>query len=379
MVAHQSQRVALTRVDIRAPALAIVRRTARQCPWVEASAALPAPRQRISSLTARHTSTSPSLLRDAVSAELRATRYTARHAARKPFRWTAAITAAAAVGAIAASAGAAPWASATSGLAVDEHTTKKAASDAVRGAAADQAFGSEPATGASQSLTGSRVELTTRELAVKPAGGSGQAAVAAAVHPALRPKIHAARAGARATAHHATAAPATGPKHATARPAAIKKAASKPAGPTVIYDSVTPSAIPAGKAAAVYANGAYQASPAQVAGHDTVVWIDVNGSNTRADVLDVEPGDATPAGAAAWASAKLTKDPSSTAIIYTFKAAWGPVTANIRALPSWMHSHVKYWIADPTGTPHILPGASATQWYWGANYDISSAKPGFTS
>jgi hypothetical protein len=43
-----------------------------------------------------------------------------------------------------------------------------------------------------------------------------------------------------------------------------------------------------------------------------------------------------------------------------------------------MHSHVKYWIADPTGSPHILPGSSATQWYWGANYDITQAAPGFT-
>jgi hypothetical protein len=44
-----------------------------------------------------------------------------------------------------------------------------------------------------------------------------------------------------------------------------------------------------------------------------------------------------------------------------------------------MHSHVKYWIADPTGSPHILAGASATQWYWGPSYDISSAVEGFSS
>jgi hypothetical protein len=44
-----------------------------------------------------------------------------------------------------------------------------------------------------------------------------------------------------------------------------------------------------------------------------------------------------------------------------------------------MQSHVKYWIADPTGTKHILPGAAATQWYWGPSYDITAAQPGFTS
>jgi hypothetical protein len=246
---------------------------------------------------------------------------------------------------------------------------------------------------ASKSATGSRAEVASHELAVKAAarlraGAPSPAAVRSAVHPALQPKIHA------ATTTHAhvapvpatIATPATGSKHAAiAKPAsaskhaAAKRAAAKRTGPTVIYDSVTPSAIPAGKAVAAYSNGAYQASAAQVAGHGTVLWIDVNGSNTRAGALDVEPGDATPAGAAAWASAKLTKDPNATAIIYTFKAAWGPVISNINALPAWMHSHVKYWIADPTGTPHILPGAAATQWYWGANYDISSAKAGFTS
>jgi hypothetical protein len=60
------------------------------------------------------------------------------------------------------------------------------------------------------------------------------------------------------------------------------------------------------------------------------------------------------------------------------KSEWGQVISNVNALPSWMHSHVRYWIADPTGYEHIVPGSSATQWYWGPNYDISSAAAGFT-
>ena len=48
MVAPQSQHVALTRVDIRATALAIVRRTGWQRPWVEASAA---PRRPVQGFT----------------------------------------------------------------------------------------------------------------------------------------------------------------------------------------------------------------------------------------------------------------------------------------------------------------------------------------
>jgi hypothetical protein len=187
---------------------------------------------------------------------------------------------------------------------------------------------------------------------------------------------------ATATAHAATsgttrAASTTPAKHATAAHTAAKPAT--PAKPSTIYDSVTASSIPAGADAAVYADGSYQATTASVAGHKHVLWIDTNGSRTDASVLDVEPGDATPAGAAAWVKAKLTATPHATAIVYTFKSDWAPTIAAIDTLPASMQSHVKYWIADPTGTPHILPGAAATQWYWGANYDISNAQPGFTS
>jgi hypothetical protein len=42
-----------------------------------------------------------------------------------------------------------------------------------------------------------------------------------------------------------------------------------------------------------------------------------------------------------------------------------------------MRTQVRWWIADPTGHPHLVPGSQATQWYWGENYDISTAEPGF--
>ena len=42
-----------------------------------------------------------------------------------------------------------------------------------------------------------------------------------------------------------------------------------------------------------------------------------------------------------------------------------------------MQSKVRYWIADPTGVPHVVAGASATQWYWGNSYDITTANPNF--
>jgi hypothetical protein len=288
-------------------------------------------------LTARTAIAAMPALRDAAAARLRTARHTARHAARKPAaRWAAGITAAAAIGAIAVTA-AAPWASAATPAAGHAART----GPALRQMAAKQA----PA-----SFTGQPSAI------IRATAGTAHASTAPA-HPA---------AGKPASVHAATRA------HAAARPAA-------PAKPSTIYDSVTPSSIPAGKDAAVYANGTYQATTAQVAGHKHVQWIDTSGSRPDANVLDIEPGDATPAGAAAWVKAKLAKDPSATAILYTFKSNWAPTTASISTLPGSMQSHVKYWIADPTGTPHILPGAAATQWYWGANYDISSAQPGFTS
>lgn len=163
-------------------------------------------------------------------------------------------------------------------------------------------------------------------------------------------------------------------KAAPAKP----KAAPKPEKPYLIYDSVTPSSIPAGKAAAVYVNGSYAASASQTAGHSKVLWIDTNGSNPSADVLDVEPGDATPHGAAVWVQQRLSQHPKEVAIVYTMRSQWQAVKDNVAHLPAWQQNKVRYWIADPTGVPHVVPGSNATQWYWGAHYDITTANPEFT-
>ncbi len=172
---------------------------------------------------------------------------------------------------------------------------------------------------------------------------------------------------------------ASAPWANAATPATASQDSSSQSGPQTIYDSTTPTAIPSGQQVATYSDGPFQATSASVADRGNVLWIDTNATDTHADALDVEPGDATPAQAATWVSAKLSADPTSTAIVYTFQSDWSQVQGNINALPSWMHSHVKYWIADPTGTPHMVPGASATQWYWGSSYDISMAQPGFFS
>ena len=178
-----------------------------------------------------------------------------------------------------------------------------------------------------------------------------------------------------------------GTAHQAAKPAVDKTARHAPAKhaqthqhakPYAIYDSVTPSSIPHGKHAAVYANGAYAASASQVAGRKSVLWIDTNGSNPSANVLDVEPGDATPAGAAAWAQQRLAHHPHSAAIIYTMLSSWQAVKDHVAHLPKAQQDNVRYWIADPTGVDHIVPGANATQWYWGPSTDISTASPSLT-
>jgi hypothetical protein len=196
--------------------------------------------------------------------------------------------------------------------------------------------------------------------------------------PAIVPGNAAHSGTAHADAAHVAAAPA---RHAHAPHARDHHAAvhHAPVKPYQIYDSVTPGSIPWHHTAAVYANGAYAASSAQVAGRGHVLWIDTNGSDPRADALDVEPGDATPAGAAAWVQAKLSADHNHVAIVYTMRSQWQAVRDNVAGLPHWMQDKVRYWIADPTGVDHVVPGSNATQWYWGKNYDITTANPGFWS
>jgi hypothetical protein len=143
------------------------------------------------------------------------------------------------------------------------------------------------------------------------------------------------------------------------------------------YDSTVPSEIPAHQLIAAYADGDYKVPRSSVSDPATVIWIDVNGGDANATALDVEPGDATPAEAAVWVRTRLTDHPDATAVVYTMRSEWAATKASVATLPASMQSKVRWWIADPTGVPHIVPGSQATQWYWGADYDINSALPGF--
>ncbi len=300
---------------------------------------------RVSSLNSRVSSLNSRVSSSTSSLRSTTTRLygTSNHLARKHSRVSllaAGAATAGLVGGACAIAGAAPWDQATGNVATTVQGGSLTSSGHSGNSALD-AFGGT--VHASQSAPQKAKSATASTKAAVPA----KAAPAAPVAKAAQPQ---------------TPLPAANPE---------------PSAPYLMYDSVLPSALPSGQPAAVYADGPYAASASQVTGHSSVVWIDTNGSDPSANVLDVEPGDATPAGAAQWVDARLTQQPNSVAIVYTMLSDWQQVQDEVAALPSWMQSHVQYWIADPTGVPHVVPGSSATQWYWGSTYDISTANPNF--
>jgi hypothetical protein len=226
--------------------------------------------------------------------------------------------------------------------------------------------------GASGAASSAARSAAAKAAAAKAAAARAAAARAAAARAAAAKAAAARAAAARREAavhqHRAAAAHVARRKHA---------AAAAPAKPFLVYDSVTPQTIPGNPVVATYADGPNPDTPAMVAGRTNVIWISITGYDYNASALDIEPGCASPSQAASWVSGRLRLHPHGVAILYTMISDWSAVQANVASLPSWMQSHIRWWIADPTGTPHIVPGSQATQWYWGPNYDISTALPGF--
>jgi hypothetical protein len=125
-----------------------------------------------------------------------------------------------------------------------------------------------------------------------------------------------------------------------------------------------------------YSTGARPVPASAVAGREKVLWIDTLATDPAGSgALDVEPGCATPSQVPGWVSARLKAHPNQVAIVYMSLSEWPQVQADVASLPSWMRSRIRWWVADPTGVPHIVPGSSATQWYWGSTYDESLAAP----
>lgn len=315
------------------------------------------------------------------------------------------IAAAAGVGAASTAAGTQPWTASLNGMARAGHST---AQDSTDNAAGKNVFGTVVGSHSEGRVAG------THAAPAAPSTPAGQAVVKVADAQKAAPKAKAPKAAPAAPGKPQTgvggllplpkhpapvqkpappvrhalvpkkapAPKATPPKKApTPKPAPPKKHhPAEPSKPYTIYDSTRPGSIPSGQPqVAVYGNGNFQASFASVNGRHKVLWIDAKGGNPGCDVLDVEPGDATPSTAANWVKARESQQPGHVAIIYTMLSEWSAVKSAINTLPSGVKDHVRYWIADPTGTPHIVSGSSATQWYWGSSYDLTKALPGFES
>jgi len=300
------------------------------------------------------------------------------------------VTAAAGVGAASTAAGAQPWTASLNSMARAGHASNSTKAEAgknifgtVAGSSrsADQVAGTHaaPVVSASPAAHGPvKVDADQRQdhagaPKVTPPAPVKTHGFVGGLLPAP-PKHHVA-AGKPAPAARKALAPSKAP---TAKPAAPSHPSTPPSKPYTLYDSTHPGDIPSGHSqVAVYANGSFQASWGSVSGRNKVLWIDCKGSNPGSNVLDVEPGDASPSTAASWVQARENKEPGSIAIVYTMLSEWSAVKSAIGSLPDSAKSHVRYWIADPTGQKHVVPGSSATQWSWGTNYDTTEALPSF--
>jgi hypothetical protein len=129
---------------------------------------------------------------------------------------------------------------------------------------------------------------------------------------------------------------------------------------------------------ALYVNGLYTWTRPLAHAWTKVLWIDVLGTAPgQASILDVETGDARPADVPGWCSARLAAVPDSLLRLYCNLEKWPAVRAEVAALPADARARVRYWIANPTGSPHLVPGSAATQWSWGEDWDTSSYGPGW--
>ena len=240
---------------------------------------------------------------------------------------------------------------------------------------------------------GGSAASSTAPAALSAAGVNGQDHPAAESDSPLKP----ARTGTRSPAHStsplarpkarptSSAKPSAATRHqaatqhrAAARPTASASPSAGPSKPYDFYDSVEPETVPTGAIVGTYSTGARPVPASAVAGRKKVLWIDTLATDPGGSgALDVEPGCATPSQVPGWVSNRLKAHPRQVAIVYMSLSEWPQVQADVAALPAWTRSRIRWWVADPTGVPHIVPGSQATQWYWGSTYDESMAEPNF--
>lgn len=144
-----------------------------------------------------------------------------------------------------------------------------------------------------------------------------------------------------------------------------------------MYDSTTPFEIPreTSQYIAIYFNGRFAASESEVQAQypkARIYTIDVlNDAPKQCSILDIETGDATPDDVPGWVDARMDGNPGFICRLYCNLSTWPAVKAKVATLGKAARTHVRYWIANPTGVAHIVPGSDATQYFWGLDYDMS--------
>jgi hypothetical protein len=141
-----------------------------------------------------------------------------------------------------------------------------------------------------------------------------------------------------------------------------------------MYDAVDVAAIPAGASiVAGYVDGNWPTYDAVVAAFPDAqhVSITVKGA-PGARVADCETGDLTPQLAAGWARSEIEAGRRPT--IYYARSNAPAVSAALAAVEVAV-AELDFWVADWTGSAHLVAGSVATQWAdppsSGGNYDIS--------
>lgn len=146
-----------------------------------------------------------------------------------------------------------------------------------------------------------------------------------------------------------------------------------------MYDSTRPWLIPSdAEVIAAYANGRFAADFAQLQKQfpkARILQIDVLGTDPDASVKDIEPGDMNPGDAARVVDDRHQAHPGALTRLYCDQSEWPAVKLSVATLADEVRDCVRYWIADPTGIPHFVPGSDATQYEFGTSYDTSVYNP----
>lgn len=144
----------------------------------------------------------------------------------------------------------------------------------------------------------------------------------------------------------------------------------------------------------VYVNGIYAASPAAVAARFPgipVAWIDVFGTDYHADVIDVEPRDASVGQAVIWTKGKLALKPAYPPVCYCNRATLTPLfnamgAAGLKIVRDWRLGIATLdgttTVPDMTGVTFVQDrGEALTGGHWDESlvYDetwkVAAAKP----